>query len=313
MIIAGHAHLDAHIAEVIRHALAGVQIDALHQDAALALGQQLVTDPVLARKVAEASLVGVVFAQHACAGVAPVVPARACARCEQSGDAYHLTCTWVAPGLHLTSPTTCAPCRAAERRQKARQTPPKAPPGGSAGSRPRARMLRATSFARRARAAPAVVHEAQLKPLVLLHAVRRRRRERRQCHLALCRPARLAQDLPHRRLHHQRGRGGRQQLRQPDAKLAEEELGGVHRAPRRGAFSAWGGNAGRQAAAFIRQRPAWPLIEAYECPRCQVRPGTLQTVCAGKERFLALLWLGRVLGLATGGWPQAGALTSTLR
>jgi len=46
-----------------------------HLDLALALGEQLVADPVLVREVAGAPLVGILLAEHAVALVAPMVPA----------------------------------------------------------------------------------------------------------------------------------------------------------------------------------------------------------------------------------------------
>ena len=74
-VVASEAHLDLHALDLISHAGASVRINEFHHDIPLALGQQLVPDPVLVRKVSRAALGRVVLAEHACCGVASMVPA----------------------------------------------------------------------------------------------------------------------------------------------------------------------------------------------------------------------------------------------
>ena len=71
----GEPHLDTIVAKVLAVALAGDRVYHFHSYLALALGQQLVPNPVLVRKVALAALVGVVLAQDAVGDVAAMVPA----------------------------------------------------------------------------------------------------------------------------------------------------------------------------------------------------------------------------------------------
>ena len=74
-VVASEAHLDLHALDLISHAGASVRINEFHHDIPLALGQQLVPDPILVRKVSRAALGRVVLAEHACCGVASMVPA----------------------------------------------------------------------------------------------------------------------------------------------------------------------------------------------------------------------------------------------
>lgn len=68
-------HLDAGILQAGRDSLLGVDVDELHLDLSIALGQQAVPHPVLVREIAPAPLVWVVLAQHAIQPIAAMIPA----------------------------------------------------------------------------------------------------------------------------------------------------------------------------------------------------------------------------------------------
>jgi len=69
------AYLNLHVGQVFNNTLPSHAIHKLHLDLPFAFGQQLVPHPVLVRKVAGASLVWVVLAQHALQPIAPMIPA----------------------------------------------------------------------------------------------------------------------------------------------------------------------------------------------------------------------------------------------